>query len=225
MAFSDRELRLSDADATRIRAGGRHQDFDRGAHLTMQGTRSSTVYLLTRGVVKVASVSSGGNPKLLAIRGRGQLVGESACIDGGLRSGTAVAMTQVSAWEIPGERFLKTLRSDPGLCFAVMQIIVGRVRESDGRIGEFGEFTASDRVERLLAHFGGNCAGPGLDGPIVVPVDQREIAGCAGVARETVSRTITTLADLGIVARGQRGKVVIDDLPALIQRVRRIEES
>lgn len=224
MAFLIREPRLSDAEAARLRVGGRHVDFEQGKILTFEDSRSDRVFLLTRGVVKISSVSAGGALKLLAIRGSGQLVGEFGCIDGGPRSGTTVAVTRGSAWEIPADRFLHTLRSDAAICFAVMQIIVGRVRESDGRIGEYGEFSAADRVVRLLARLGASCAADVVDGAVVVPVDQAELAGCAGVARETVSRTITTLARAG-VAHGRRGRVVIDDLPALIRRAQQTDEG
>ncbi|TWF72858.1 CRP-like cAMP-binding protein [Kitasatospora viridis] len=223
MVFSTGEPRLSAAEVGRIRAGGRRASLDHGNVLTLEGTSADKVFLVTHGVVKVSSVSAAGGFKHLAIRGPGQLVGEFACIVGGTRSGTAVAVTDVSAWEIPADRFLHTLRSDPALCFAVLRIIVGRVRESDGRIGELGEFSASDRVVRLLARLGASCAehdGPAA--PVTVPVDQSELAGCAGVARETVSRTLTALARHGM-AHGRRGRVVIDDLPALIRRAQETE--
>ena len=224
MSFPVSELRLSDAQAARVRAGGRHFDFRPGHVLTLEGARPDKVFLLTRGVVKVASVSVSGASKLLAIRGRGQLVGEFGCIDGGPRSGTAAAVTKGSAWEIPGDLFLRALHSDAELCFAVLKITVGRVRESDEKIGELGTYSAADRVIRLLARLAVSCADGVVGGALTIPVDQSELAGCAGVVRETVSRTVTMLARDGI-AHGGRGRIVIDDLPALIHKAQQTDSG
>jgi len=220
--FPEREARLSTADAARLRAGAKYLDYPAGSVLMLEGAVSDHVFLLAKGVVKITSVSSSGTSKLLAIRGRGQLVGDFGCVDGSRRSGTVAAVTPAAAWRLSGDHFLRVLRGDPALCFAVLEITVSRVRESDGKLGELGEFSARDRVVRLLARLVVNCLDEGPGDSVTIPVDQTELAGSAGVARETVCRTVTLLARSGI-AHGRRGRIVVDDVPALLRQAQRTE--
>jgi CRP-like cAMP-binding protein len=211
---------LSAAETATLKAAGDYQDRARGAVLMLEGSPSDHVLAVERGVVKITSVAANGATKLLAIRGPGQLVGDFGCIDGTARSGTAVALTPVSAWKIPAERFLDLVRSDAGLCFAVLRMMVARVRESDAKLGEYGEYSAGDRVVRLLAQLAVNCMGGQAGSGVTIPVDQTELAGSAGVSRETVSRTITALTSRGI-ARARRGRIVVPDVAALLREAER----
>ena len=222
LGFPEREARLSAADSARLRADAKYVDYPPGSVLMLEGAVSEHVFLLAKGVVKVTSVSGSGASKLLAIRGRGQLVGDFGCIDGSRRSGTVVAVTAAAAWRLSGDVFLRVLRADPALCFAVLEIMVARVRESDGKLGELGEYSARDRVIRLLARLVVNCVDEHSGDSVTIPVDQSELAGSAGVARETVCRTVTLLARSGI-AHGRRGRIVVDDVPALLRQAQRTE--
>jgi CRP/FNR family cyclic AMP-dependent transcriptional regulator len=222
--YPAREARLSAADAARLRVGAKYQDFVSNAVLMMEGEPAEHVFLLAKGFVKVTSASVSGASKLLAIRGRGQLVGDFGCIDGSRRSGTVVAVTPVAAWRLPADLFLRALRSDAALCFAVLEVTVARVRESDGMTGELGEYSARDRVIRLLARLTMNCLDETPGESVTIPVDQTELAGSAGVARETVCRTLTVLGQRGI-AHGRRGRIVVDDVSALLKAAQQTDRK
>jgi CRP-like cAMP-binding protein len=217
-----REPRLSAADTAGLREGATWAEFARGEILMLDGAPASHVLLIARGVVKISAESAAGTPKLLAFRGRGQLVGDFGCIDGGPRWGTARAVEAVGAWRIPGDRFLRTLRTDAGLCLAVLATTVARVREAEAKVGEYGEYPAADRLIRLLARLAVSCREDDGAESVTVPVGQAELAGCAGVARETVCRTVNTLAARGI-AHARRGRIEVDDVPALLRAARHTE--
>lgn len=220
--FAVREPRLSAADTAGLREGATWVDYSRGEILMLDGAPARHVLLIMRGVVKITAESAAGAPKLLAFRGRGQLVGDFGCIDGGPRWGTAQAIGAVGAWRIPGERFLRALRTDTGLCTAVLSVAVARVREAEAKLGEYGEYSSGDRLIRLLARLAVACRDDDGADAVTVPVGQAELAGCAGVARETVCRTVNVLSGLGI-AHARRGRIEVDDVPALLRAARRTE--
>lgn len=219
------EPRLTPTEMAKLCHDAERQDRSRGAVLMLEGSASDHVLVIGHGVVKITAATADGDIKLLAFRGRGQLVGDFGCIDGAPRSGTVVALVTVVVWRIPAKRFETLLRGDPALCFSVLKLTVARVRESDAKLGEFGGLSAADRVVRLLGRLALNCfdaeSGTGgiAGGGVSVPVDQSELAASAGVSRETVSRTITSLAAAGI-AHTRRGRVVVTDLPALLNETR-----
>jgi CRP/FNR family transcriptional regulator, cyclic AMP receptor protein len=220
--FPSREPRLSAAETAGLREGAVWVEFSRGEILMLDGTPPGHVLLIARGVVKITAESGAGTPKLLAFRGRGQLVGDFGCIDGGPGWGTVEAIDAVGAWRIPADRFLRALRADTELCLAVLATTVARVREADAKIGEYGEYSAGDRLIRLLARFAVACREDDRAESVTVPVGQAELAGCAGVARETVCRTVNVLSGLGI-AHAKRGRIEVDDVPALLRAAQRTE--
>lgn len=202
--------------ATRI------DDYDRGAPLILDGEVADFVLLIESGMVKITTGSAGGATKLLAFRGRHQLIGDFGCLDGNPRWGTVEAVTPVRVRRIPGERFLETVRSDIDICFAVLQCTVARVREADDKLGENGEYSSGERVVRLLARLAVICREDERAPGAVIPVAQAALAGCAGVARETVCRTVTALKARGIAHAG-RERIVVDDLDGLIELFRQTE--
>ncbi|HEV2637304.1 MAG TPA: Crp/Fnr family transcriptional regulator [Actinocrinis sp.] len=219
-SLTDREPRLSPADAARLRASATYLDYPRNTVLTMPGAAAEHVFLLTRGMVKVVGDPLDGGPRLLAVHGRGHLVGDLDCIDGARTTAAVVAVTAVAAWRLPAEAFLLAVHEDPELCFALLEVAVARVREAQDELGALGALGARDRVVRLLARLVATCLDDQPGDSVTIPVDQAELAGGAGVARETVCRTVTMLSRRGI-AHTRRGRIMVDDVPALLQQARK----
>lgn len=220
--LADREPRLSPAEAARLRASGTYLDYPRNSVLTEPGAAVEHVFLLTRGVVKVVGepVEGGSGARLLAVRGRGQLVGDLDCIDGSRPAAAVVAVTAVAAWRLPAAAFLRAVREDSALCFALLEVAVARVREAQDELGILSALGARDRVVRLLARLVATCLDEQPSDSVTIPVDQAELAGGAGVARETVCRTVTLLSRRGI-AHTRRGRIMVDDVPALMSEARK----
>jgi len=214
--FHSNLLRLPAEHAATLREGAAWVNYPRNKVLMMDGEPAKHVLLLARGVVKITAESAAGTPKLLAFRGRGQLVGEFGCIDGSARSGTVRVIKPVGAWRISRDRFLHNLRADAPLCFSVLASVVARVRESDESVGEYGTYSSGDRVIRQLARLAVACLDEEGAATVAVPVGQVELAGSAGVVRETVSRTIKILAERGI-AKARRGSIDVLDVNALVR--------
>ncbi len=107
-----RALHSQSDDATGL--GAELVTFERGEVLFYQGEPSDAVYVVVSGAVGVY-IEKGGPPQLLGRIEAGQCVGERGILRREGRVGTAVAEDLVTAFRIPGERFLALLQQSSEL--------------------------------------------------------------------------------------------------------------
>jgi CRP-like cAMP-binding protein len=94
-----------------------------GAVLTTEGQPGREAMLVVRGQ---AVVTRGGEE--VAVVGPGELIGEIAVLDGGLRSATVVARTPMDLEVLAVRDFLGALAERPDIARRVMALLAGRAR-------------------------------------------------------------------------------------------------
>ena len=180
-----------------------------------------SAFLIEQGRVKVTVSSRRGFTTLLAIRGPGELIGELSALDGEMRSGTATTLSDVRAVEIRADRFRMLLERHGDLALAVLNSVVGRLRDSDRRRAEFGGQSTKRRVASVLVEMAERygASKPGAAAAKVIAVTQQELANASGTSRESVVRSLRDLHGAGLVETG-RGKVIVLDPASLAELVR-----
>src|SRR5260370_40627548 len=90
---------------------GLTRDFQPGVTMCHEGDPATYLYVLVAGGVKILSVASDGHPRVLALRGNGDIVGEMAGEPTGHRTATFQATDLVHALIVRHERFNAFLHS------------------------------------------------------------------------------------------------------------------
>ncbi|MDA0633706.1 Crp/Fnr family transcriptional regulator [Nonomuraea sp. MCN248] len=209
---------LTDDEIEALRAAGRPRRWDRGTMVMSEGDTSDWVLVLTEGRVKVSSHTSGGTEVVLAVRGPGGLLGDMGAIDGSPRSATVTALEPISG--IVVRDFTGFLQQHGRVAVLLMQMITGRLRDSDRKRIEYGAFDTTGRVATRLIELAeryGEQTSSGVR--VALPLSQDELAGWTGASREAVSKALRTLRDRGLIETGRR-RVVIHDLEGLRKRAR-----
>jgi CRP-like cAMP-binding protein len=196
-------------------AAGRRVTLRPGTTIVSEGDDSGRVVLVIAGRLKVSSFSEEGRETVLGFRGRGDLIGELAAIDGRphLATVTAVEPTEIATLTV--DRFLAGLREHPEAALGVLRTVVARLRDADRKRAEFAELPADARVAQRLVELatGAADAAPG-GGPVVLAITQAEIAGWVGCSREAANRALNRFRADGLVAIG-RGRVTVLDVGGL----------
>jgi len=207
----------ADARAALEQRGARRRYPARVA-LFHEAQQADRVFLMLEGRVKLTRTSEDGREVVLAIRERGDLIGELAAIDGHPRSATAVALEPVEVLTIGAREFTALIEAHPRIAVALVKMISRRLRDADTKRVEFAAHDAMARVAarivELTERFGSDCAaGTAID----LPISQEELAGWVGCSREAVSRALQTMRDLGWVET-ERRRITVLDLDALHAR-------
>ncbi len=199
---------LEEPDRTALEAAATRVAFEPGSVICHQGDESRNVLLVSRGRVKVSRFTLNGEETVVAVRGPGEIIGELSAIDGRRRSATLTAVDPVKGMVIHARSLKRLCGAHPGIAWAMLRVVVSRQRAA----GEQQDLRTGPSLSRVgavlldLAHRGAN------DMISTVPLSQRELAGIAGISRETLARALKTLRDEGIIATSRTSiKILRED--------------
>lgn len=210
---------LTPADREELRRTGQRLFFPADSIMVQQNERSTHVFVILRGCVKVVSASEDGYCTVLALRGAGDLVGELASVDGGPRSATLYALTDVDVLVFSAARFEWFRKNRPTVDRAVRQLLSGRLRESDRQLATIGAGTAVQRLARTLLRLGVRYGTPEGDGiRIDLPLSQDDLAGLTYTSRRTIGRLLADWRDEGWVTTRRRSLLLLN--PSALETLR-----
>jgi CRP-like cAMP-binding protein len=214
---------LTEAEQAALTEAGRQRSYDRAMPLCYQGEPPTHIVILLTGWVKVVVFTPNGNAAVLAIRGPGDIIGESGPLHGRPRSATVYALDNVTALTVPGTRFSTFLDTHAHASRVLAQVMVGRMDDADRRMAARLTADGAGRLAVLLIELAERY---GQGNPIIIgpPLSQQELAGWVGDSRETVARALRTWRDKGIVETSRR-RITITDLPALRSIVAQPDDS
>jgi CRP-like cAMP-binding protein len=195
--------------------------YPRGSLLFAEGDPGHEVLIITDGAAKVVVTAPSGREVVLDVVEAGALLGETAAIDGGPRSATALALVPLEVLAIPQRRFRELVDSRPRLAGQLLQLFASRTRDAARRQLELGTNDALGRVCQRLVDLAERYSQSGADGRTVVdaPLTQGELAAWSGLSREAVVKGLRALRRLGWIEVDGR-RIVVVDADALAERAR-----
>ncbi|MFD0905717.1 Crp/Fnr family transcriptional regulator, partial [Actinomadura sediminis] len=210
---------LDGAQRAALRRAGSPYAYPARAPLCYQGEDSDHIIVIESGWAKVASGTEDGREIILAVRGPGDLVCESAVLGSRQRSATVTALSAVRALIVPAARFTAFLDAHPGMWLLVSGTFVRRLDDADRRLQASVSAQGARRLALLLADLADlsvRHAPPAPDGGVEIapPLSQEELGGCIDASRETVARALAVLRDAGLV-RTARRRIAVRDASAL----------
>lgn len=201
---------LPTAEQAALRRAGTVRSYAPGDVVCRQGDPLRHVVVLLTGRVEIEAHGRAGQSLLIATRGPGEIIGELAALDGSQRSATVRALDSLTALVVPEQRFVLRCRQAPALAWAVLQVVVRRIRElGDQRTDFVGSKVANRVVSALLYLLEQQAEVCEPDGPpIELACTQNELAAMVGSSRESVVRALAALRATGVVATA-RGRIAV----------------
>ena len=201
---------LSAAERQELLSAGTPVRFGRGEILLRQGEPGGMLFVVVAGFAKVTAAAAGSDV-MLALRGRGDLLGEFTVIDDKPRTATVVAIGALAAVRIGRGRFMAFCDQNPAANRKIMQSLTDKVRRASDRRAAAGAADARVRIAAVLCDLAVEHGAARPDGSLLLPpLAQAELGAFAAVAGSTVERVMHDLRAKGIVASGYRKTVVLD---------------
>jgi CRP/FNR family cyclic AMP-dependent transcriptional regulator len=182
----------------------------KGATLIHRGAADRWAAVIWSGRVRVIGASSA---QVIAIRAGGDIIGEQALMDGGLRSATVVAESPTRLLLFDSATMNVLLARFPRVQQVLIAILSERLRELDERLAGFAGDAFTRIVRHLLAGLDGQ-AGPGSPVQTVHIGTQAAFGARLGISRDSVIRALRLLRGEGSVTTG-RGWVAVRDAEKL----------
>lgn len=180
--------------------------------------KSSDVYFLIGGDVRILVRTPGGKEVILTDMHAGQYFGELAAIDGTPRSANVTALTRCEMCIVSGPVFREIIFSSKVLCDRVLKLLAGRIRDLNGRVIEHTVLDVRHRLYAELMRQSQPRAGNPNERIVTPPPFHHVLAGRVGCRREQVTRELSNMfAD--DLAEKTRGGLVLKKPQVLQERI------
>ena len=202
---------LSDDERTVLGGLGRTTVYPPGVVLCVEGDPATHVFVLVDGWVKIVGVTSDGHELTLALRGRGDTVGEVAGETTGYRSATVQAVGTVRALIVPYERFSSFLDAHDGADRAYRRMVTRRWNDAESMLRARSVTSGAQRLAGLLLELADS------ELQTAMTLTQEELASLTGASRATVTRALSNWRRRGIIRTGQRDITITD--PGALRKI------
>jgi CRP-like cAMP-binding protein len=184
-----------------------------GTLLLREGQVSEGLYIVLRGRVNLVRGGDGGREIILSCLGPGEVFGEGCVLDSLGASTAAVAAVSCDLAKVPASAIAAHIERNSGTLVRLMRAMSERLREVESVASGLALCDVEERLRRTLARLARRQArqGPSSEGWILAPVPtQSELARMVGSCRETVSRTLSSMARNGLLTSSGR-RMILDD--------------
>jgi len=195
-----------------LAAAGNERHLIRGDVLFHEGDTADSLYLVLRGRLAIAIANPIDNREtVVSLMEPGDLFGEMAMLDDGLRSAMARALESSAVLAIPFEPVVAAFRDDPSLLWGVTRLLAQRLRAMDEALADSVFLDVTGRTAKRLLELS-----EGAD-EFVLPVTQEELAGMVGASRERVNKAIASFIRLGWIDQHERRYTILKRESLLIR--------
>jgi CRP/FNR family cyclic AMP-dependent transcriptional regulator len=183
-----------------------------GNAFMLEGEHGDFALLIKKGHVKVVA---GKPPRIVAIRGPGDMIGEMAAIRRKPRSASVFAMNEVEALYLPAARWLRFLYDHPRAMHAQWAAEAERTEQATRKIVE-SELAVGQQLAKALTELTDAGIGERTSSETVeLQLSQQDLAAMIGAKKlDSVKKVIRLLKAAGTIATG-RQQITILDLAAL----------
>ena len=211
--------KLSDKEIDALLTYSRVERYPAGEEIFAKGSPGNNMMLVLRGSVRISSISLTGKEIVLNIINGGEIVGEIAVLDGGERSGDAVAMTDCELLVLNRRDFMPLLDHHPDICLQLIKILCKRLRQTSEQVEDLLFRHLEGRIAKALLHLSEHSGRPDIEGrALELHLSQSELGNIVGASRESVNKQLQAWHRAGFIDLA-KGSIVIRNPAALAQLI------
>lgn len=177
--------------------------------LVLDRDPAGPVFLLISGVLKVVKQSQNGHEIWLADFQAPAIVGELSALLGAPRTSDVMADSDVTVLSVPRMVFAEIAKKDANLASALNVELARRVKDTSEKLAELFSVSVMGRLHFELVRIGEQDATDDEVYWIADSINVSEIASRIHATRESTSRALSRLRQIGIVSSENGGMKVI----------------
>lgn len=177
--------------------------------LVLDRDPAGPVFLLISGVLKVVKQSQNGHEIWLADFQAPAIVGELSALLGAPRTSDVIADSKVVVLSVPRMVFFEAAKTDANLAHALNIELARRVRDTSERLAELYSVSVMGRLHFELVRLGVQDVADDEVYRITASINVSDIAARIHATRESTSRALSRLKQIGIVQTENAGMKII----------------
>lgn len=182
-----------------------------GEPLFQRGERARYFYLVLEGTIKLFLLSQEGEEKVVEVMQTGDTFAEAAMfMEAEVYPVNATALTPARVAAFPNAIFMQALRENPELALRMLGTVSRRLH---ALLRQIDELSLQDAMQRVAAYL--LALRPDGADRVALELPKQVIASRLGIKPETLSRTLGSLRDRGLLA--VQGETILLHDPAALQ--------
>jgi CRP-like cAMP-binding protein len=193
---------LDDALQTRFLAGAKRIALARNDAVYRDGDRSDRVFVVGDGRVKIVRTHVSGSETIVGIRTPGDIFGELGAIEPDrIRTTSAIAIEPSLVHSVAATTMRELLGTDIGFARAYAAGTARRLTEAERELTELAGKSVPGRLVDALGRLASMYGEENGDGTVRIGINltHRDLADLIGTSRETLTKELGVLADVGLV--------------------------
>lgn len=195
-----------------IMAAAQSISYKKGAIIYHAGDQADTLYIVSKGKIKIYRLSESGKEQLVRILSPGEFTGELALFKKDFYESFAEAMEETNVCMIKQSDLQELLLKYPSISLKILNEFSNRLEQSEKQMTRF----ATEKVETRLAHFLAECLSDDQSTELTLPMSRKDLASYLGTSPETISRKLSDLEMQGYIKQKAHKKIEILDLDGLL---------
>ncbi len=174
-----------------------------------KGDPGNSLMIVVSGRIKICASSAEGKEMVLAVLGKGEVLGEMAILEDKPRSADATALERTEVLVLHRREFVPFLERNPKLCVRLLRVLSARLRRTSELAEDRVFLSLSSRLAKMLLDLaGGNSADLAPNARVDFRMSQKDLAALLGASRESVNKQLSAWQHSGLIKMG-RGYVVL----------------
>lgn len=203
---------LTPADAAALELHCSMVRLPAGSQIFDEGDPARSIYLVHKGMVKIYKLNPRGQEQILAVVPPGQTFAEAAVFMGGKYPASTQCLEDSELISVEREALLRLMKNDPEVALRMMAGMAMKLRRLVSLVEDLTLRDARARLARYLASLvdipSGACV-------VKMPTQQNVLARLLGLTSETLSRTLKTLREEGVLGAHKGRQLEVLDVAAL----------
>jgi CRP/FNR family cyclic AMP-dependent transcriptional regulator len=204
---------ISEADLSSVGSLLRARRLPASTNLFSVEQPGEIAYIILSGTIKVHVEQADGSDVILAILGRGEILGEMSLVDRIGRSASAATMEESMLLWLDRSTFWELIERIPALNRNLVSILSRRLRLANTRIQSLATEDVSSRIARQLLAFAREYGEPLGDGQLRIPLrlTQSDLAELVGATRVRVNQTLAALRREKQISIDENYRITVHD--------------
>ncbi|MCJ8208955.1 response regulator [Mucilaginibacter sp. RS28] len=173
--------------------------------LYYEGDTPQGIYLVLEGSIKTLKLAEDGRELMTGLYKPDDYLGVNALLLDETFTDTAEAMEDAAVCLLPKDTVLTLLDRYPDIGRQFLKILSNDIREKEDQLIELAYNSVRKRLAQVLVRLSKQSADPAH-----FKISREELASMAGMATETVSRTLTDFKDEGLIEKKGANVQVLD---------------
>lgn len=193
-----------------------HRKYKKGQIIFFEGDISDKLYIVNNGKIKIFRYTKEGKEQILYILTNGDFTGDLSLLKKSKLEFNAEALEDTAVCTLTKEDFDKILEKNPEITFKILEVVHDRLVNLENLIQRLSTKDVESRIIGVLMSFIKDFGKEDNQGILLeLPLSREEIGNYSGLTRETVSRTLTSMQDSGVIELVGNKKIIIKDIEYL----------